>query len=79
MLLGAGFTALSLVLLVGDGELASLDCGEGELLVLKFCCGDGVLLELASGDGVMPALIVGLGLGDNVPVDVPLLPPALLL
>ena len=45
MLLGAGFTALSLVLLVGDGELASPDCGEGELLELKFCCGDGVLLE----------------------------------
>ena len=75
MLLGAGFTALSLVLLVGDGELASLDCGEGELLVLKFCCGDGVLLELASGDGVMPVLIWGADCGEPVVVPLSLLSP----
>ena len=75
LLLGAG--VLSLVPLVGDGVLASLDCGDGELLemnwgagVLRFDCGDGVysrfvrgpgVLSICCGDGALLALACGDG------------------
>ena len=64
LLLGAGLTVLGLVPLVGDGELASLNCGDGVYPkfvcgpgVLSICCGDGALLALACGDGVTPVLV----------------------